>query len=464
MKESAPTAGPSTLISVLSLCWLLSAVGATRTAGAQQGILRFRRCCAAIRALITEKESRTPAQKIDSQLLYAMKMSRGDQIAAAVPTSTGTHSADNKVIVDIHTLWLCDRQHPCTGQEILTVVAGYHSVGRTFRSCPRSSLRCLMSSSSSQNRVYQGRAAAGIPVPRMSQLSHTTLAEPPVKSIAPLVGSHNRGTRHTKRFARATFGSMARGGIGVISDVTSSPSVRLQVTKFVTVLPGQQGAGDEERLCSRSFRHCPGAQLFATGRNGFTFAQNIRDLRTAGCDIIIDDVGFFVETPFQDGQAPGVISTTNGGVVIQAVNDVTASGALYFSAAGNEGNIDDGTAGCWEGDFKDGGTIPAVAGGRVHDFGGGAQSNLITVSAPFPIVLFWSDPLGGSANDYDIFVLDGAGAAVLASSTNIQSGTQDHLNRWQPLRRLPGDALLFFRSPVPRFAAAFSTPSAVDWQ
>ena len=41
----------------------------------------------------------------------------------------------------------------------------------------------------------------------------------------------------------------------------------------------------------------PGAQLFfATGRNGFTsFAQNIRDLRTAGCDIIIDDFFFFAE-------------------------------------------------------------------------------------------------------------------------------------------------------------------------
>jgi len=66
-------------------------------------------------------------------------------------------------------------------------------------------------------------------------------------------------------------------------------------------------------------------------------AQNIRALRTAGCDIIIDDVFYFVETPFQDGQlAP---TNTNGGVVIQAVNDVTALGAMYFSSAGNSGNL-----------------------------------------------------------------------------------------------------------------------------
>src|SRR4029079_18285999 len=119
----------------------------------------------------------------------------------------------------------------------------------------------------------------------------------------------------------------------------------------------------------------PGAKLFfATGVTGLsTFAQNIRDLRAAGCDVIVDDVGYFVETPFQDGQEllPGVISTTNGGVVIQAVKDVVADGAMYFSAAANSGNFNDGTSGTWEGDFADGGatSAPLTAGGRVHSFG-----------------------------------------------------------------------------------------------
>ena len=49
-----------------------------------------------------------------------------------------------------------------------------------------------------------------------------------------------------------------------------------------------------------------------------------RALRAAGCDIIVDDWFYFVETPFRDGQAPGVRSNTNGGIIIQAVNDVTA--------------------------------------------------------------------------------------------------------------------------------------------
>src|SRR5262249_49406374 len=105
----------------------------------------------------------------------------------------------------------------------------------------------------------------------------------------------------------------------------------------------------------------PGAQLYFASAfvNITTFADNIRALRAAGCSVIVDDVFYFVETPFQDGQAPGVISTTNGGVVIQAVKDVTASGALYFSSAGNSGNLDAGTAGAWEGDFVDGGATGA---------------------------------------------------------------------------------------------------------
>ena len=115
----------------------------------------------------------------------------------------------------------------------------------------------------------------------------------------------------------------------------------------------------------------PGAQLyFASAFTSITsFANNIRALRAAGCDIIVDDVAYFAETPFQDGQAANVVSNTNGGVVIQAVNDVTADGALYFSSAGNSGHLSAGTSGTWEGDFVDGGAAPslgALTSGRLH--------------------------------------------------------------------------------------------------
>jgi hypothetical protein len=98
------------------------------------------------------------------------------------------------------------------------------------------------------------------------------------------------------------------------------------------------GSGDEGTAMLEIVADlAPGAQLFfATAQDTpATFAQHIRDLRAAGCDIIVDDVFYFVESPFQDGQTTP--SQTNGGIIAQAVKDVAASGALYFSSAGNSG-------------------------------------------------------------------------------------------------------------------------------
>src|SRR5439155_13699340 len=132
------------------------------------------------------------------------------------------------------------------------------------------------------------------------------------------------------------------------------------------------------------------------------------------CDIIVDDIGYSDESPFQDG------------LVAQAVNAVTAGGALYFSAAGNQGNVKNHTATTWEGDFIDGGPAgPPVnaGGGRVLSFGATPYNTLLAYANS--VNLFWSDPLGASTNDYDLFVLDSTGAYVVASSLNLQDGTQD---------------------------------------
>jgi hypothetical protein len=243
--------------------------------------------------------------------------------------------------------------------------------------------------------------------------------------------------------------------IGVLSDgVTNlAASQALGDLGPVTVLPGQTGSGDEGTAMLEIIHDvAPGAQLyFATAFSGITnFARNIRDLRAAGCDIIVDDVFYFVETPFQDGQAPGVLSTTNGGVVIQAVKDVTAAGALYFSSAGNSGNLDDHTAGVWEGDFVDGGGtgVPLPTGNRLHNFGGQNFDVLTVPPTNNTINLSWSDPLGGSTNDYDLFRLNAAGTTVLASSTNIQNGTQD------PYEQVPAGAAGGVRLVIVKKAAA----------
>ena len=157
----------------------------------------------------------------------------------------------------------------------------------------------------------------------------------------------------------------------------------------------------------------PGVQLFfASAFNGEdSFADNIRLLRnTYHCDIIADDVSYSDEPVFQDG------------VIAKAVNDVTQDGALYFSSAGNEGNLTNGTSGTWEGDFNPSAAAgaPLPPGYTLHSFG---ASNFVRLTAATPdITLHWSDPLGNSSNDYDLFILNSAGTAVIGSSTTAQTG------------------------------------------
>ncbi|MEI6197705.1 MAG: CARDB domain-containing protein, partial [Verrucomicrobiota bacterium] len=129
----------------------------------------------------------------------------------------------------------------------------------------------------------------------------------------------------------------------------------------------------------------------------------------------MDDILYHDESPFQDG------------IVAQAVNAVTASGALYFSSASNSGNQDSGTSGTWEGDFSDGGLAPSLLEtGRLHNFSSGVNANtVLDGGSDLRVDLFWADPAGASTNDYDIYVLDSTLSYVVASSTGSQRGTQD---------------------------------------
>ena len=156
---------------------------------------------------------------------------------------------------------------------------------------------------------------------------------------------------------------------GVDSLATLEASGDLPPT--VDVLPGQAGSGDEGTAMLEIIHDlAPGAALgFATADTAEAqFAQNILDLATSGCNIIVDDVIYFDESPFEDGP------------VAQAVNTVTGAGVLYFSSAGNEGNVDDETSGTWEGDFlASAAADPApLAGANLHDFGDGGNSILVT--------------------------------------------------------------------------------------
>ncbi|HSY65046.1 MAG TPA: S8 family serine peptidase [Terriglobales bacterium] len=413
-----------------------------------------------ILALQQEKASRTaPQQKVDSNILFTIRMMAGQPVAPGVPSLyTGVDlDADNRIVVDIVAnvtdallaqLTAANAQVLYTNQALRSIRASIPpqqieaiaaSPDVIFISPKQGSLTRQQDGTGRSRPGFQRNTVPGFKQ-RAAQVRRQLAAG--LNSMGTVqMGQGSVETEgdltHRTLDARGVFG--VNGSplkIGVLSDGVTSLA-RSQATgdlpptcgtpPCLTVLTGQAGAGDEGTAMMEIIHDmAPGASLyFATADNSITsFAQNIRNLRTAGCDIIVDDVFYFVESPFQDGETPAVVSTSQGGVVTQAVNDVVASGALYFSAAGNEGNEDGSTSGTYEGDFN-----PTAAGaplptGNVNNFG---STNYDTITSPGEQVvgLWWSDPLGGSGNDYDLYLLNSTGTSVLGASTNIQNGTQD---------------------------------------
>jgi hypothetical protein len=143
------------------------------------------------------------------------------------------------------------------------------------------------------------------------------------------------------------------------------------------------------------YKIAPDADLtFATGDNGgsIQMAQNIRDLaEISKCRIIVDDISFDNDGPFQDGPLG------------RAVNDVTAAGVLFISAAGNTGSKTHLTSGTWEGDFADGGADSAFGTGQLHQFDQGKTFATLTKQAR-KVALYWSDPWFDSTNKYSLYI------------------------------------------------------------
>jgi hypothetical protein len=419
-----------------------------------------------IEALSREKESRTETQKkIDSRLLYQAKMTRGEAIADGVPALETGLKVDEQGFIDVDISANVNKKLLAVLEgmraEIIASFPEYHSVTArvplsevenlasradvifiqpksemmTNQSPNYSMENSLMNNISEPTALnylrtrpaatFQTRAA------RVREFLTNKLADDQLTGTA----TTQADTTHRAGLGR-TIASVTGAGlkIGVLSNGVSTLAARQasgDLPAVVTVLAGQAGSGDEgTAMLELVYDVAPGAQLYFATANptNAQFAQNIKDLRTAGCDIIVDDVSYFNESPFQNGQAPSVVSPGNASLISQAVNDVTIgsqAGALYFSSAANSGNKNDNTAGVWEGDFVDGGgtTAPLPLGNNVHNFGGGVTQNTLTVAGR--ITLKWSDPVGGSGNDYDLYVLNSAGTTIVASSTNVQSGTQD---------------------------------------
>jgi len=445
-----------------------------------------------ISALQAEKAARTPAQqRISSRLLYAAKIKRGQPIAAGVQ-SLKTHISEDAaglVLVDInaevtnnvvaainslggkivnsHPEYNAIRASvPLLSLEQLASVAGVKYIGPAAEAHLVTRGGATNNPNAPQQRwvssyfqpVAAGKTAASTKAAVLRSKLQAALPafyNSPAFSPLPGVGSVDTEGNKTHRadLARTTFGVNGSGiKIGVISDSDDGLEASQANGNLgtVTVLAGQDGRpGTGEGTAMLEIVHdiAPGSPLyFASAFGGEAqFANNIIALFNAGCRVIIDDVGYFDESPFQDG------------VIAQAVAYVTTHGALYFSSAGNSGNLDGKMGAAWEGDFVDSGVVAAgdANNGKAASFGNSGghpiTSNIVSdgSGAGQYAWLFWADKAGGAANDYDLYEVDDAGD-VVDSSTNTQNGTQDPNESIRGV--LDGDGLVVaLYSGSPRF-------------
>lgn len=219
--------------------------------------------------------------------------------------------------------------------------------------------------------------------------------------------------------ARAENGVTGAGStVGVLSDsydtsanaVTSAvddiASGDLPPARRIQVLQDARGGTDEGRAMMQIIHDiAPGADLaFHTALGGqANFAQGIRDLATANANIIVDDIFYFTEPMFQDG------------VIAQAVDEVVAAGAAYFTAAGNSAQESYASA------FVDSGQR-GPGGGTLHDFARGDPRQQMTIPQDdsISIAFQWVDPYAsaggeGARSDLDIYLLDRQGHVVASS-------------------------------------------------
>ncbi len=371
-----------------------------------------------IEELLAAKSQRTPAQrKISSQLLNTASDA---QLAEAdgseqPPTAEGSRQPRGSVA--------SVRQQAVGPDSVAELELVTVDIRATVTAAVLARIRAL--GGTVINSVPEYRAIrARLPLTAVEQLAALDAVQfirPADEAVTRKDNTSEGDIAHGANLARTRHGVTGAGiGIGVISDGVGTLADRQasgDLPARVTVLPGQEGSGDEgTALLEIVHDIAPGAELyFATGFTGQAqFAANIEALCEAGADVIVDDVGYPLEANLQDD------------LVAQGVNAATADGCYFFSAAGNDGNLNDGTSGVWEGDYAAGTSL--VVGGETagvrHDFGGGQEENPIKGSFYGTVVLQWSDPLGNSANDYDLFLVDGDGN-VISSSTNTQDGSQD---------------------------------------
>lgn len=362
------------------------------------------RAASQINAIDAIKRAKTPVQgKISSRLFMGLLHQRKDPRLASLTTYRFvTPEKDGRVPVDI----------------VLNGKAALKPVSEALESLHGK----VLFASRTYNRIHARVRLEDLET--LAARSDIRAIRQHMPAIHGKMDTSEGDATHGGPTARAYYGTTGSGvkvcvmsdGVDSLTQVQSSGDL----PAIVDVLPGQEGSGDEGTAMLEIVHDlAPGAELgFATAfTSEASFAQNIISLAIDGCNIIVDDIIYLDESPFEDGP------------VAQAVNTVTNAGVLYFSSAGNEGNHSDGTSGTWEGDFKASAATPptTLPGMTLHDFGDGG--NAITVTgggSQTPPVLIWAEhydfSTGNASTDYDLYDLSNDLSTVYDSSTDTQDG------------------------------------------
>ena len=202
-------------------------------------------------------------------------------------------------------------------------------------------------------------------------------------------------------------------GANNFSDAVASGDLPENLTRFGTCEVGEDqlvqcrraGSCNEGTAMAEIIHDiAPGAELaVASVADDAEFLVQLDQLVSEfGADIIVDDLGFFGEPYFEDGQ------------LALAVNALPAD-VLYVSAAGNSANIH------YEADFKLGFDFNFSP----HEFAPG--DNIMNIDVParsFVVaILQWNQPFENPQSDYDLFVFNNSGNDAISAARQNGSGT-----------------------------------------
>jgi subtilisin family serine protease len=393
-------------LAVLFLCVGAASAGSVR-ADPQDAISQ--KTINEIKAIEAAKAALTPAEaKVSFDLLSAIRASLHQPVIKGVPSVRAS-----AIRMDGNKAWVLVNAR--VSEDIASFVKSHGGV--ILAESPRYG---LISAAMPLDKILELAERSDVTSIEPAPLGVDQQVSPPA---VPILQNAQGDLAHAGAAARTRFNVK---GAGVKVCVISGGVVGIEKAEengsvgHVDYLSGQRGPNNDSEgaaMLEIVHRIAPLAALeFATSRNSegygdeVVMADNIEALSTTEkCNIIVDDVLFDQQDPFQ----PGAIS--------DAVRQASDNGVLYFTSAGNYGNKLDGRASTWEGEFRSDGTTHTKMGktGELLNFlppsspYSFAQDALLSLGHDREVDLFWNDPIGANAtNVYDLFAENDAGDVV----------------------------------------------------